>query len=137
MTISEHTLKTSVNEPVGRFEVFAGAGRRRDWSDDDKARIVAESYEPGATVKASTKLFAEEATTPVPDPKRGRTKTGQLFAYARDERPLGRRRSARRRLSLRAGPQGRAGRHAAGRRLCGLQGPGRPQHREPGVLLEP
>jgi transposase len=49
MTISEHTLKTSADEPVRRFEVFTGAGRRRDWSDDDKARIVAESYEPGAT----------------------------------------------------------------------------------------
>lgn len=50
MTISEHTLKTSTDEPVRRFEVFTGAGRRRDWSDEDKARIVAESYEPGATV---------------------------------------------------------------------------------------
>lgn len=36
MTISEHTLKTSADEPVRRFEVFTGAGRRRDWSDDDK-----------------------------------------------------------------------------------------------------
>ncbi len=38
-------------------------------------------------LKASTKLFADETTAPVLDPGRGRTKTGQLFAYARDERP--------------------------------------------------
>ena len=31
-------------KPVRRFEVFTGAGRRRDWSDDEKAAIVAESY---------------------------------------------------------------------------------------------
>lgn len=39
--------------------------------------------------KASDKLFADEPTAPVLDPGRGRTKTGQLFAYARDERPWG------------------------------------------------
>ncbi|WP_363287181.1 transposase [Mesorhizobium sp.] len=52
-------------------------------------------------MKASTKLFVDETTAPVFDPGRGRTKTGQLFAYVRDERPWGRR-SAVRRLSLRA-----------------------------------
>ncbi|MFG1250563.1 IS66 family transposase, partial [Xanthobacter flavus] len=35
------------------------------------------------------KLFADETTAPVLDPGRGRTKTGQLFAYARDDRPWG------------------------------------------------
>ena len=40
-------------------------------------------------LKASTKLFADETTAPVLDPGRGRTKTGQFFAYARDERPWG------------------------------------------------
>jgi transposase len=30
--------------PAGRVEVFTGAGRRREWSAEDKARIVAESY---------------------------------------------------------------------------------------------
>jgi len=58
MTISEHTLKTSADEPVRRFEVFTGAGRRRDWSDEDKARIVAESYEPGATVSEVARRHA-------------------------------------------------------------------------------
>src|SRR5271168_2362 len=42
-----------------------------------------------AILKGSTKLFADETTAPVLDPGRGRTKTGQLFAYARDDRPWG------------------------------------------------
>jgi hypothetical protein len=42
-----------------------------------------------ATLKTSTKLFADETTAPVLDPGRGRTKIGQLWAYARDDRPWG------------------------------------------------
>ena len=38
-------------------------------------------------LKSSTKLFADETTAPVFEPGRGRTKTGQLWAYARDDRP--------------------------------------------------
>jgi len=38
-------------------------------------------------LKQSTKLFADETTAPVLDPGRGRVKKGQLWAYARDERP--------------------------------------------------
>ena len=33
-----------------RIEVLTGPGRRRKWSDDDKARVVAETLEPGAVV---------------------------------------------------------------------------------------
>lgn len=40
-------------------------------------------------LKASGKLFADETTAPVLDPGRGRTKTGQFWAYARDDRPWG------------------------------------------------
>jgi transposase len=40
-------------------------------------------------LKNSTKLFADETTAPVLDPGRGTTKTGQLFAYVRDDRPWG------------------------------------------------
>jgi transposase len=38
-------------------------------------------------LKQSSKLFADETTAPVLDPGRGHTKKGQLWAYARDERP--------------------------------------------------
>ncbi len=46
-----------------------------------------------AVLRASPKLFADENTAPVLDPGRGRTKTGQLFAYVyapdrKGERPM-------------------------------------------------
>lgn len=37
-------------EGYRRVEVLTGPRRRRDWSDDDKARAVAESCAPGAVV---------------------------------------------------------------------------------------
>lgn len=40
-------------------------------------------------VFASTKLFADDTPIPVLDPGRGRTKTGRLWVYARDDRPWG------------------------------------------------
>ncbi len=60
MMISELTLKSSaeIDEPVRRFEVFTGAGRRRGWSAEHKARIVAESLEPGETVSAVARRHA-------------------------------------------------------------------------------
>jgi transposase len=39
-------------EPVRRIEVFTGVGRRRSWSSEEKAAIVAESYGAGETVCA-------------------------------------------------------------------------------------
>src|SRR5690606_18233190 len=40
-------------------------------------------------LKRSGKLFMDETTAPVLDPGRGRTKTGYLWALARDDRPWG------------------------------------------------
>lgn len=36
------TVDNAITKPVHRLEVFTGAGRRRTWSEEDKARIVAE-----------------------------------------------------------------------------------------------
>ena len=47
MSISE---LMHVSERARRIEVFTGEGRRRNWSADEKAAIVAESYAPGRTV---------------------------------------------------------------------------------------
>lgn len=41
-------------------------------------------------LRQSERLFADETTAPVLEPGRGRTKTGQIWAYARDDRPWGR-----------------------------------------------
>jgi transposase len=40
-------------------------------------------------LKGAARLFADETTAPVLDPGRGRTKIGQLWAYAADDRPWG------------------------------------------------
>ena len=40
-----------------------------------------------AHVFASNKLFADDTPMPVLDPGRGRTKTGRLWMYARDDQP--------------------------------------------------
>jgi transposase len=47
MLISE---LTPMSEPVRRVEIFTGHGRRRTWSAQDKAAIVAESYGEGESV---------------------------------------------------------------------------------------
>jgi transposase len=51
----EHRLESKGGERcdaavVRRIELITGAGRRRRWSADDKARIVLESLKPGANV---------------------------------------------------------------------------------------
>jgi transposase len=45
-------LPKSKPEPVHRLEVFTGTGRRRAWSAEQKARIIAESYGTDETVSA-------------------------------------------------------------------------------------
>jgi transposase len=44
-------LKDSA-DTLQRVEIITGTGRRRRWSTDAKAAIVAESFAPGATVSA-------------------------------------------------------------------------------------
>ncbi|RYE37763.1 MAG: hypothetical protein EOP21_13410 [Hyphomicrobiales bacterium] len=51
MTITGFTHSTSVDVPVQRFDVFTGADRRRDWSNEEKDRIVAESYSGSAVAR--------------------------------------------------------------------------------------
>ena len=56
----EHTFKTKPDEAddgthdsvtaVRRIELITGTGRRRQWSEEDKARIIIESLRPGANV---------------------------------------------------------------------------------------
>src|SRR5687768_18623654 len=40
-----------------RLEVITGVGRRRRWSDDEKARIVAESLDPATTSSAVARRY--------------------------------------------------------------------------------
>jgi transposase len=75
MSDTEFLLKPkAVSEPelVRRVEVFTGTGRRRRWTPEQKALIVAESYEASETVSAVAR-------------RRGLT-TQQLFTWRRDAR---------------------------------------------------
>jgi transposase len=46
------TVNNAITKAVHRLEVFTGAGRRRTWSDQDKARIVTEIAVSGESVSA-------------------------------------------------------------------------------------
>jgi transposase len=46
------TVDNAITKPAHRLEVFTGAGRRRTWTDEDKARIVAEIVASGESVSA-------------------------------------------------------------------------------------
>ena len=59
---------------VRRIELITGSERRRRWSEDDKARIVVESFAPGANV-------SEVA-------RRNGLSPQQLFAWRREARAL-------------------------------------------------
>jgi transposase len=72
-------LHKSKPEPARRLEVFTGAGRRRAWTAEQKAQILAESCENGEKVSAVARRYG---LTPQ-----------QLFGWRRDAR----RRAARRR----------------------------------------
>ena len=58
--------------PARRIDLFTGAGRRRAWTSDEKAAIVAESYAGGASVCEIAR-------------RRGLTPT-QLFTWRREAR---------------------------------------------------
>jgi len=65
---------TPMREPaVSRIEVFTGAGRRRRWPDELKARIVAEAMAPGGTVSGVARRHGLEAS--------------QMFAWRRVHAP--------------------------------------------------
>jgi transposase len=44
------TVDNAITKPVRRLEVFTGVGRRRSFSDEEKARIVAEILTSGDSV---------------------------------------------------------------------------------------
>jgi transposase len=45
-----------------RFEVITGVGRRRRWTDEEKARIVAESLDPATTSSAVARRYGLHAS---------------------------------------------------------------------------
>ena len=55
MSTLDHTLEPTAGG-VRRLEVITGTGRRRRFSDDDKARIIEETLAPGAVVSDVARL---------------------------------------------------------------------------------
>ena len=62
------------NGSVRRIEVFTGAGHRRRWTKEEKARIVAESYGGRETASAVARRYGLAQT--------------QLFTWRRELREL-------------------------------------------------
>jgi transposase len=61
--------RMAMSEPVRRLELFTGAGRRRTWSEAEKATIVAESEAPHTSISAVA--------------RRHRLSASQLFTWRR------------------------------------------------------
>lgn len=70
MSITEHMHVSEASAPAQRVEIFTGTGRRRSWTPEQKATIVAESFEVG--VRASH-VARRHGMTPQ-----------QLFAWRRE-----------------------------------------------------
>jgi transposase len=65
---------------LGRSTLANWVGGAVWWLEPLHARLAAHVF-------ASTRLFADDTPIPVLDPGRGRTRTGRLWVYARDDRP--------------------------------------------------
>src|SRR5919106_4308887 len=58
-----HSATTGTNaDSFRRFEVITGVGRRRRWSWEEKARIVAESLDPATTASAVARRYGLHAS---------------------------------------------------------------------------
>ena len=58
-----HSRTNSTNaDSFRRVEVITGVGRRRRWTDEEKARIVAESLDPATTVSAVARRYGLHAS---------------------------------------------------------------------------
>ena len=68
--------RMAMSEPVRRLELFTGTGRRRTWSEAEKAVIVAESEAPHTSISAVARRHGLSAS--------------QLFTWRRLVRQAGR-----------------------------------------------
>jgi transposase len=61
MRSHSHTTSTKT-DGFRRLEVITGVGRRRRWTDEEKARIVAESLDPATTSSAVARRYGLHAS---------------------------------------------------------------------------
>jgi transposase len=115
MSVSKPMSKPDA-APARRIELFTGAGRRRAWTPEEKAAIVADSYAGGASVSEIAR-------------RRGLTPT-QLFTWRREARKRGTQNSAPTPLFVPALIDAVASREPVARRRAG------PSRRAAAVELE-
>ena len=76
-------------EIYARAEVELDRSTLADWVGQT-ARLMRPLVEAvGRHVMSAERVHADDTTVPVLDPGRGRTKTGRLWCYARDDQPFG------------------------------------------------
>src|SRR3954467_5056162 len=72
-----------------RFRVTPGLGRRRRWTDEEKARLVAESLDPATTASAVARRYGLHARQPFvwrEHLRRATPAAAQLFVWRRQLR---------------------------------------------------
>jgi transposase len=59
---NDSRITSTSDDGFRRLEVITGVGRRRRWSDEDKARIVAESRDPRTSASAVARRYGLHAS---------------------------------------------------------------------------
>ena len=54
---NDSRITSTSDDGFRRLEVITGVGRRRRWTDEEKAWIVAESLDPASTVSAVARRY--------------------------------------------------------------------------------
>ena len=86
---ADHLPLYRQSQMLARSGVIIDRGTLADWVGVAAFHLRPVVDRLAEHLKASTKLFMDETTAPVLDPGRGRTKTGYLWALARDDRRWG------------------------------------------------
>lgn len=72
-----HQDNRNDNQVYRRIELITGTTRRRRWSDDERTRILAESFEPGANVSAVARRHGVNGGLLHSWRKKARTRAGE------------------------------------------------------------
>jgi transposase len=86
---SEHLPLYRQAQVFARHGVAIERATLADWVGRAAFHLAPIVERMAEVLKRSGKLFMDETTAPVLDPGRGKTKTGYLWALARDDRPFG------------------------------------------------
>ena len=86
---SEHLPLYRQAQVFARHDAMIERSTLADWVGRAAFHLASIVERMAELLKRSGKLFMDETTAPVLDPGRGKTKTGYLWALARDDRPFG------------------------------------------------